>query len=93
MPSYRPIGRIVLRRIGDDQLLVPVSGDTARSNCLYPVNDTGAFIWESLTRGKSLPETALEVSRAFEVAPEQAETDCREFVEELIKEGLLESAT
>lgn len=84
---------MVLRRIGEVHLLVPISGEAARSNHIYPLNPTGAFVWERLAAGKTLSETAREVSRAFEVTEEQAEADCREYAGLLVEEGLLEIAS
>lgn len=83
-------GRVVLRRIGADRLLVPVSGDVARENSVFPVNETGEFIWESLTKGHALEETAAAVAATFAVGLEDARADCREFAERLLAQRLLE---
>ena len=90
--TYRITGRVVLRRIGEDRLLVPVSGGAARENCVFPINETGAFIWESLTKGRPLDETAAAVAAEFAVSPEDALSDCREFAERLLVQRLLEEA-
>ncbi len=90
MPYYRPVGRIVLRRIGDDAVLVPVSGTAVESNHLYPLNETGAFIWERLTRQETVADIAAAVSRTFAVDKVEAETDCRLFIEQLEQERLVE---
>ena len=90
--TYRIPGRVVLRRIGEDRLLVPVSGCAARENCVFPVNETGAFIWESLTKGRPLDETAAAVAAEFAVSPEDALSDCREFAERLLAQRLIEEA-
>lgn len=88
--AFKPAGQIVLRRIGDESLLVPVSGTAAQSNRIYPLNATGAAIWEALVRGDTFKEIATEISRSFDVATAQAETDCRAFIDALIQEELLE---
>ena len=90
--TYRIPGRVVLRRIGEDRLLVPVSGGVARENCVFPINETGAFIWESLTKGRPLDETAASVAAEFAVSPEDALSDCREFAERLLAQRLIEEA-
>ncbi len=87
---YRMRGRVVLRRIGEDRLLVPVSGDAAQASCVFPLNETGVFIWESLTTGQSLENTARAVARTFEVSPEEALADCEEYAKELLTQHLLE---
>lgn len=93
MKTYRMKGRVVLRRIGEDRLLVPVSGGVARENCVFPVNGTGEFIWDRLTKGQTLDETAAAVAAAFAVALEEARTDCREFADRLLAQRLIEEGT
>ena len=88
--TYRMKGRVVLRRIGEDRLLVPVSGGAARENCVFPLNETGEFIWDCLMQGRTLDETAAAVAAAFAVASEEARTDCRGFAEKLVSQGLIE---
>ena len=87
---YRPVGRVVTRHIGSDTLLVPVSGGAACENAVFPVNGTGLFAWEQLSAGKSIEETAREMSEAFDVETESARADCAELVKDLMDQNLLE---
>ena len=59
---YRMKGKVVLRRIGEDRLLVPVLGEISRECCVYPVNATGEFIWDCQAQGQTLDETAASIS-------------------------------
>lgn len=88
--TYRMKGRVVLRRIGEDRLLVPVSGDAARENCVFPINETGEFIWERLIKGEVPDEIAQNLTDFFEVSAAQAQADCRKFVADLLAQRLLE---
>ncbi len=90
MKQYKPIGRIVMRRIGEDTLLVPVSGPLARGR-VYPLNETAASIWYDLTAGKTVCEAATSLSRRFVVSEADALADAQACVDELIVEGLLET--
>lgn len=90
--TYRIQGRVVLRRIGEDRLLVPVSGPAARENGVFPLNETGEFMWNCLAQGRTLAETAAAVAAAFAVASEEALSDCRGFAERLRAHGLIEEA-
>ena len=90
MAICRMKGRVVLRRIGEDRLLVPVSGDVARENCVFPINETGEFIWKGLTQGRPLDEIAVALSIEFAVEKDAARADCREFAEKLLAHGLIE---
>lgn len=92
--SYRPAGRIVLRRIGDDLLLIPVSGVAAREARVFPLNRTGAFLWERFANGRPLDDAVRELARSFDVSEEVARTDGLEFMRTLVRENLLvENAT
>lgn len=89
---FRMKNKVVLRRIGADRLLVPVTGAAARESCVFPINETGEFIWNHLVQGRSLDETAAAVASEFTVAPETALADCREFAEKLVAQRLLEKS-
>ena len=86
-------GRVVLRRIGEDHLLVPVSGDAARENCVFPLNETGEFLWARFSRGVPLAEVARAVAGEFTVSFDAALADCREYAEALVAQRLLEVVT
>lgn len=91
--AYRMKGRVVLRRIGEDHLLVPVSGDAARENCVFPLNETGEFLWARLSQGVPLAEAARAVAGEFTVSFDAALADCREYAEALVAQRLLEVVT
>ena len=88
--KYAPVGRVVMRRIGEDRLLVPVSGKRERPNRIFPVNETGALIWESLAAGKSVGEAAAKLAAVFRVDAADALRDCAGYACELETEELLE---
>lgn len=89
--SYRPVGKIVLRDIGGDPLLVPVSGEAARKQYVYPLNKTGAFIWKMLAEEGAAPSLIVDaLCRTFSTDQSEAERDCLEFLGLLLEEGLVE---
>ena len=88
--TYRMKGRVVLRRIGEDHLLVPVSGDAARENCVFPLNETGEFMWARFAQGVPLDAVAQAVAGEFAVSFDAALADCREYAEVLVAQRLLE---
>jgi Coenzyme PQQ synthesis protein D (PqqD) len=83
-------GKVVLRRLGEDCLLVPVSGMAAQENCVFPVNETGVFIWERLSTGQSVDSIVQAMTESFNVSAEAAASDCQSFVNELLSQHLLE---
>lgn len=86
---YTPTGRIVMRHIGSERLLVPVNGDLAWNNRVFPVNESGAFIWERLSQGECLGSIAEALSLEFDVGEQDALGDCVAFAVSLEKEGLV----
>jgi len=89
--TYRPAGRIVIRRIGEDQLLVPISGMAAGGNVIFPVNETGLFVWERICSGETLNQVAQGLSDLFSVRSEQSLLDCEEIVQQFLDHKLLET--
>lgn len=90
---FRMKGRVVLRHIGTDHLLVPVSGGVAQEHCVFPLNETGVFAWERLSQGLSLGATAQALAGEFEVELDAAQADCREYAAQLVAQRLLEEVS
>jgi len=61
------------------------------SKFYYSLNPTASFIWRLLEEKEELSRDKIlqEVMENFEVEPEQAEKDVDEFIENLLKEGLI----
>lgn len=53
------------------------------------LDEIGLRIWELLERPFSVDELCHRLSREFEAAPEQIESDMLPFIGELINEGLI----
>lgn len=90
MIRFRPTGRCVLRHIGQDRLLVPVAGEVARSNAVFPLNESAAYIWERLMEEQSLEQIARAMTEQFDVDFEQALEDVRNCAAQLTREGLIQ---
>ena len=86
---HRPVGRVVVRRIGPDRLLVPVSGLAAQGNAVFPINETGEFLWSRLARGVTPEQAATELAAEFAVEPTAALADAVEFAAQLVAARLL----
>lgn len=79
----------VVRKIGDDFVLVP-KGDTALSfNGLVSLNEAGAFLWGKLS--EEISESALVdmFLEEYEADRETAAKDVREFLENLRSADLI----
>lgn len=87
---FRAKGRVVVRTIGRDRLLVPVSGSVAHTNRIFPLNETGMVIWEGVSSGASVDEVAALLVSRFEVSFAVAASDVAAYVERLLQEELIE---
>jgi hypothetical protein len=84
---YERNPEFIYRRIVDELVLVPVRQEVADMDCIYTLNPVGAFIWEKLEGRATLGELQAAVVAQYEVDPEAAGVDLREFVQELESAG------
>ncbi len=55
----------------------------------HSIRETGVFVWQSLIRGCSVDDVAIELARAFPGEAEDAAGDARVFAAELEASGLI----
>jgi hypothetical protein len=67
--------RVVVRRINDECLLIPLTADIADMDSLYRLNETGAFIWELIDGKRDIKEITARVAEEFDVDQHEAEKD------------------
>ncbi|HKL22803.1 MAG TPA: PqqD family protein [Tichowtungia sp.] len=88
---YRPNGRVVVRTIGDDTLLVPVSGP-ASGGRVFPVNESALTVWSCLSEGGSFGAAVEQFVARYGLDEREAEEDVQACVETLLSEELLTPA-
>jgi len=78
-PSFEYVQnpRTAFRRMDGKGVLIVIDRQE-----LHALNPVGARVWE-LAKDRSLPEIAEQIGKEFEVTPEQALADVREFIERL----------
>jgi hypothetical protein len=81
--KYRRSEDLVYRKIQDETILVPIKDNVGDMGSIYNLNEVGAFIWEQLDGEKTLLDITNMIVEEFEVSPEQAQADLREFVSQL----------
>lgn len=80
---------VVSRTILDETILVPICGRLADMQNIFSLDTVSAFIWKHLDGRSSLGEIHQRILEEFIVDPIQAENDLAEFIDELIKAGLI----
>ena len=88
--SHSP--NVVGRLIEGEVIIVPVSGDISRQNSIFSLEDTAAQIWTMMDGKKSVGDILDCIVATKEVAPEQAQADLVEFLDELVGLGAIEES-
>lgn len=80
----------ILREIAGDYVIIPTGKTTLELNGLITVNELGAFLWEKLQEDITKEELVKAVLAEYEIDQETVEKDVDEFLEELVKNRILE---
>jgi len=85
---FKKNDNIVSRKIGDELFLVPVRGTLADMQKIFTLNRVAEYVWNELN-DKTLYDICNAVVSSFNVKKEQAESDIREFITELLEADLI----
>lgn len=86
---FKPKGEIVSRSIAGETFLIPIRGKLADMQCIFTLNPVAEFIWKHLDGQNSLEDIRNRVIEVFDVEKQQAESDIREFIEDMLKSDLI----
>ena len=87
--AYQICGRVVVRQIGRDTLLVPVSGP-ASGGRVFPINESALTVWNALSATGTARHAADALVQEFGIDGEEALADSRECLSTFLNEGLIE---
>jgi methyltransferase-like protein len=79
----------VLRKIADQYMAVPVGARAKELHGMIGLNETGAFIWERLSKGQSQNDIVKALCEEYEVRNDAAAASVERFLEKLRAEGML----
>lgn len=77
----------VVREIAGECIAVPV--DSSCGTSIVILNPVSKFLWEELRSEKSFDELLDAMLKNYDVPKEEAETDLKEFLEQLVENGLI----
>jgi len=77
--------KYVTKEVGNELVLVPLSGNVSQMNELFTMNETGRFIWKLLSEKTSVEDLVGKLTEAYEISAEEAEADIVLFLEKLDK--------
>ena len=82
---------LMLQNVGGQDLLIPLGARVLDTNGMVVLNPTGRYIWELLAEDRSLEDLVTAVVERFEVGPDRAGADVKAFVDDLARQGWIES--
>lgn len=80
---------LVVRRIADETILVPTTGELAAMQKVFVLDEVGEFVWGLLDGRQNIEALARSLSEEFAVSFDQAREDVGEFIGELVDAGLV----
>ncbi len=71
---------MVFRRIETETFLVPIKSNAADLDNIYILNEIAARIWELIDGTHSTEDIKNTILEEYDVTPEQADADIKEFI-------------
>ena len=80
----------VLREIAGDYVIIPTGKTVLTFNGLITVNEVGADLWKMLQSDVSFDDLLEGILEIYDVEEETAREDIEEFLDTLVKGGILD---
>lgn len=81
---YQSKSKFVVREIGDELILVPLTGNIAKMNEMFTMNETGKFIWENINEKTTVDDLTKAIVSEFSVDEAIAANDIELFINKVI---------
>ena len=81
--TFKRNENFVFRQIENETILVPIRDNVGDMNCIYNLNEVGAFIWQNIKCKNSVADLKDLILAEFNVTESQAQADLDEFVKDL----------
>jgi pyrroloquinoline quinone biosynthesis protein D len=88
---YRTAMDIVVRRVGDESVVVPVRNRVGDLDSIFTLNEVASRVWELLDGQRPVDQIVGVICDEFEVAPDVADADVRELLGSLEQAHLVEA--
>ena len=86
---YRRNDKFIFRKIVDETVLIPIHKDIAEMDCIFTLNDVGAFIWEQLGDPQTQTELQAAVLDAYAAEPDIVLAELQNFLDEMTDIGAI----
>jgi len=78
----------MLKKIGDEYMIIPTSNTNVNFSKIFNINETGAFIFNNLKNNKSKEEIINLMKSEYNAPIDTLSKDYDEFILELKKRGI-----
>lgn len=75
--------RFVSREVDKELILVPLTGNIAKMNEMFTLNETAKLIWENMDKVANEEALTILITDEFDVSPEIASADVSAFIKHL----------
>ena len=79
----------VLRKIADENVVIPIGNESDRLHGILRLNEAGAFLWDLLQSEQTEQSLLAAMTEQFQVDEETAKADLDVFLADLKKIGCL----
>ena len=90
MKNYKIKEGFVLRQIKDNYVVVALGKASKEFNGMMDLNETGAFIWKLINGNNTIDDIVEKMLKEYDVSEEIVRADVEEFINKLIKGGMVE---
>jgi hypothetical protein len=80
---YKMKNKFVARQVGNEMILVPLTGNVAQMNELFTLNETARFIWENTKENTTIEDIEKLMTEEFEIDAITAMDDIELFMKRL----------
>jgi hypothetical protein len=80
---YDMKSKFVVRAVGNELILVPLTANVAQMNELFTLNETARFIWENIGERTTVDDLEKSMTEAFNIDAETAKKDIENFIKKL----------
>lgn len=83
---------VVSRIVADEAIVVPIRRGAADLDSIFTFNEAGTKLWSLISAGQDVSALASHLQAEYQLSADQASADAAAFLQDLVKEGLVEPA-
>ena len=80
----------MLKEVAGQWVVVPLGDMVVEFNGIMTLSESGAILWKILKSGAQEEELVEAITKEYDIDEETAESDVKEFIDDLKQKGLIE---